>query len=294
MRFCLRAALVLVASAAEGEDLFNEAHELFKGGKAADAVEKLKDAAKAGHGVAADQLGHILHVGEHGTEKDIDGALGYYQMASEIEHPQQMHSLLWLGNMLIEQKKDAKGAQAVWEKCARRLKDFVNVEGGDISKDVRNTHMCARRLVETFACSDNATKASNSKKCEEFGAEAVQDLAKSFEYFLLMADALREPHLKAIAAKSLRSGQWFPPGWKDEPVTVTIDEAAAERFEKEHESLVEYKKNAKAAKMKMAPDLDRAKQHAMKMKDGGKKGKHGKHGKHPKGKKGKMPHHTEI
>jgi TPR repeat protein len=254
-----------------------------KAGKKLEAVEKLKEAAAAGSGVAADQLGHILHVGDHGTEKDIDAALGYYKMAAEIEHPQQMHSLLWYGNMLIEQKKDVKGAQASWEKCAARLKHYVAIEAGRSgAKDVRFTQQCTRKLMETLTCGDK------SKKCEEFGPDAVQDFKKAFDYFLMMAGAMADPPMKSIAAKALKSGQWYPPGWKDESVPVTIDEKEAERFEAEHANIVETRKQAKEKKMKMAPPTDRAKQHAMDMK-GKKKGKKGKNF---KGKKGKfdLPH----
>jgi hypothetical protein len=182
--------------------------------------------------------------------------------------------------MLLD-KKDVKGAQETWIKCAGKMKDVVNEALGTATQAVRNTQSCVRRLVETLTCGDKG------KKCEEYGEEAVQDLKKAFDYFLMMAEAMHDPTLKTIASKALRSGQWYPPGWKDESVAVTVDETAAERFEKEHQDILEHKKEAKAAKMKMPPNRERAKQHAMAMKDGkfkkgkkdGKKGKKGKKGK---------------
>jgi len=292
MRSSLRVALVLVASAQEAEKLFNAAHELIKAGNKVDAIQKLKEAARAGHGTAADHLGHIYHVGEHGVAVDKEAAIEYYKTAAEIEHAHQSHSLLWLGNMLAE-KKDIKGAQASWITCSGKMKHFVDrVESGDNSagKDIRNTQACVRKLVEIFTCG-NQTKA-----CEEFGPDATQDLRKAFEYFIMMAGTMKEPTLKNIAGKSLRSGQWYPPGWKEESVAVTINETAAAEFEAEHAAIIERRTAAKEAKMKMKPDRERAKHHAMKMKKAGKfpgekgfKGKKGKKGKKGfEGKKGKM------
>ena len=42
----------------------------------------------------------------------------------------------------------------------------------------------------------------------EFGPDATQDLRKAFEYFIMMAGTMKEPTLKNIAGKSLRSTSW--------------------------------------------------------------------------------------